>query len=56
MLFQLLCGHAISDFALQSETMGLGKGRHKKPPYFLASFIPGSIFKKPETVTGNTVS
>ena len=33
MLFALLCGHAISDFALQSESMGLGKSRHKKPPY-----------------------
>lgn len=32
-LFLLLCGHALADFALQSETMAKGKNRNKKPDY-----------------------
>jgi len=32
-LFQLLIGHAVADFALQSEVMSKGKNRHRKPDY-----------------------
>lgn len=31
LLFKLLCGHALADFALQSDSMAKGKNRHKKP-------------------------
>ena len=31
--FLLLCGHALTDFALQSEVMAKGKNRHKRPEY-----------------------
>lgn len=33
MLFMLLCGHALSDFALQSDAMSKGKNRNRKPDY-----------------------
>jgi hypothetical protein len=33
MLFKLLCGHALADFALQTEFMMLTKGRNKVPSY-----------------------
>ena len=36
MLFQLLCGHALTDFSLQSDAMAKGKNRHKKSDYILA--------------------
>jgi len=36
LLFLLLCGHALADFALQSEAMTKGKNRHNKPDYIPA--------------------
>lgn len=30
--FRLLCGHAIADFALQSDWMAKAKNRHRAPP------------------------
>jgi hypothetical protein len=33
MLFELLIGHALGDFALQSDPMAKGKNRHTKPDY-----------------------
>lgn len=57
-LFMLLIGHAVADFALQSEVMAKGKNRHRRPavipegqkycacwPYWLAShaFIHGGV-------------
>jgi hypothetical protein len=30
-LFLLLCGHALADFALQTDSMAYGKNRHNKP-------------------------
>ncbi len=35
LFFYLLCGHAIADFALQSEAMAKGKNRH-----FMVNTIP----------------
>lgn len=32
-MLKLLMGHALADFALQSDTMAKGKIRHKKPEY-----------------------
>jgi hypothetical protein len=32
-LFQLLCYHALADFALQSDAMAKGKNRHRKPEF-----------------------
>jgi len=32
LLFKLLIGHAVCDFALQSEQMARGKSRHYRPP------------------------
>lgn len=34
LMFWLLCGHALADFALQSDAMAKGKNRHRKttPP------------------------
>jgi hypothetical protein len=33
LFFKLLVGHALADFALQSDTMAKGKNRHNKPDY-----------------------
>jgi hypothetical protein len=33
MLFKLLCGHALADFALQTDAMAKGKNRNLKPDY-----------------------
>ncbi len=33
LIFKLLFGHAIADFALQSDAMSKGKNRNKKPEY-----------------------
>ena len=33
LLFKLLIGHALADFALQSDVMAKGKNRHNKPSY-----------------------
>ena len=36
MLFKLLCGHALADFALQNNAMAKGKNPHNKPDYIPA--------------------
>ncbi len=45
LLFQLLCGHALADFALQSGDMAKGKNRNR--PIDLAKIPPG---QKPMTI------
>lgn len=42
LLFWLLVGHAVADFALQSDTMAKGKNRHNKP-----DFVPKGQALKP---------
>jgi hypothetical protein len=32
MLFMLLCGHAVADFCLQTDSIARGKNRHSGPP------------------------
>jgi len=36
LIFKLLFGHAIADFAMQSDAMSKGKNRNKKPDYIPA--------------------
>lgn len=42
LIFWLLCGHAVADFALQSQAMAKGKSRYYKPDAILKGqkYIP----------------